>query len=97
MDNVTKILDNLASFHIDATLPHCLFAIQPGETCSSLSIKFPFQHIFDKFTAALEPKMTHAAQVLFKICNPNPTTKALAGQLLDAIVRDVFTQCLPSR
>jgi len=96
VDNVTKILDDLASFQIDATLPHCLFAIQPGETFSSLSIKFPSQHIFDKFIAVLEPKVTHAAQMLFEVCNCNHTIKALAGQLLNAITCDVFTQCLPS-
>ena len=81
------MLNNLSALEIDAfkLLSHRLFVIQPGETCFSLTIRFAFQHIADKLIAALESKVTHAAQVLFEVCNQNSITKALAGQLLDAI------------
>ncbi|KAI9464209.1 hypothetical protein HD554DRAFT_1282470 [Boletus coccyginus] len=77
MDDVTKMVNN---FQRNAELPHCLFIIHPGETCSSFIIKFASQYISDKLVAALECKVSNAARVLFEVCNHNPSTKALAGQ-----------------
>ncbi|KAI9464383.1 hypothetical protein HD554DRAFT_1269970 [Boletus coccyginus] len=92
VDHVTKMVDNLASLHVNADLPHRLFIILPGETWASPIIKFASQHISEKLVAALECKVSSAAQVLFEVYNHNPPTKALAGQLWDSVVRGVFTQ-----
>ncbi|KAI9461460.1 hypothetical protein HD554DRAFT_2316550 [Boletus coccyginus] len=92
VDHVTKMVDGLASLHVNADLPHRLFIIHPGETRASLIIKFASQHISEKLVAALERKVSSAAWVLFEVYNRNPPTKALAGQLWDSVVRGVFTQ-----
>ncbi|KAI9461474.1 hypothetical protein HD554DRAFT_1512167 [Boletus coccyginus] len=92
VDNVTKMVDDLGSLTMSAEMPHHLFIIHPGETRSSLIIKFTSQHISEKLVAALEHKVSSAARVLFEVYNRNPPTKALAGQLWDSVVRGVFTQ-----
>ncbi|KAI9462947.1 hypothetical protein HD554DRAFT_2316226 [Boletus coccyginus] len=92
LDHVTKMVDDLASLRVNAELPHRLFIIHPGETRSSLIIKFASQHISEKLVAALESKVSSAARVLFEVYNRNAPTKALAGQLLDSVVRGVFTR-----
>ncbi|KAI9568403.1 hypothetical protein HD554DRAFT_2099941 [Boletus coccyginus] len=86
VDITTKMVNDLASLSVNAETPHRLFIIHPGETRSSLIIKFASQYISEKLVAALECKVSSAAQVLFEVYNCNPPTKALAGQLWDSVI-----------
>lgn len=76
VEDVTKLVHDLALLETDDKLLHQLFIIQPGKTRSFPTVGFASPYILHKLVAALEGKVSNAAQVLrvFKEWNHDPDT-----------------------
>ena len=77
-------------FRIDDKLPHHIFVILPGETRSEHVIEFASRYFAR--TLVTNVKEANAASALYQVFSRNAKTRGAAGQLLDSVVRDIFTR-----